>query len=55
MLTNTIVIPYIIHCSEIWGNACHAYVDPLIKTTIYSSLLETEKFTITILGRGGEL
>ena len=27
----TFVFPYLIYCNEIWGNACQAYVDPLIK------------------------
>ena len=27
----TFVFPYFIYCNEIWGNACQAYVDPLIK------------------------
>ena len=29
----TFVFPYLIYCNEIWGNACQAYVDPLIKLT----------------------
>ena len=27
----TFVYPYLIYGVEIWGNACHAYIDPLIK------------------------
>ena len=27
----TFVFPYLIYYNEIWGNACQAYVDPLIK------------------------
>ena len=30
-LYHTFVFPYIIYCIEIWGNACHTYLDCLIK------------------------
>ena len=30
-LYNTFVLPYLIYCVEIWGNACDTHLDPLIK------------------------
>ena len=30
-LYNTFVVPYLIYCVEIWGNACDSYLDPIIK------------------------
>ena len=30
-LYNTFVLPYLIYCVEIWGNACDTHLDPIIK------------------------
>ena len=27
----TFVYPYLIHCAEVWGNACDTHLDPIIK------------------------
>ncbi len=30
-LYNTFILPYLLYCIEVWGNACDSHLDPLIK------------------------
>ena len=42
---NTFILPYMIYCVEVWGNASSIHVHPLIKLPKYIRIITCSKYT----------